>query len=374
VDPATRYAVNDRPARLPRDLHPGAWWLWALGLAATASATTNPVLLLTIAAVAGFVVACRRADHPWSGSFHLYLGLAAVIVAIRVLARIVLGGGDFGHVLVRLPEVPLPDWVAGIHLLGPVTREYLLGGLYDGLRLATLVVCVGAANSLADPKRLLKSMPPALYEIGTAIVVSVSVMPQLADSVQRVRRARRLRGVSGSRIGRLRGLVVPVLEDALERSLALAAGMDARGYGRSGHLARRQRLVTGTLMLSGLAGICVGTYAMLDRTAPRWLAGPMLVAGVAVAVAGFVAAGSRVRRTRYRPDSWRLPEVVVATSGILPAVVTFTVLSDDLQVLHPGVDGPPVVTLTALLAVLVGAVAAAAAPPPVLAASVEVMA
>jgi energy-coupling factor transport system permease protein len=366
--------VADRRARLPRDLHPGAWWLWALGLAATASATTNPVLLLTIAAVAGFVVACRRADHPWSGSFHLYLGLAVVIVAIRVVARIVLGGGDIGHVLVRLPEIPLPDWVAGIRLFGPVTREYLLGGLYDGLRLAALVVCVGAANSLADPKRLLKSMPPALYEIGTAMVVSVSVMPQLADSVQRVRRARRLRGVSGSRIGRLRGLVVPVLEDALERSVALAAGMDARGYGRSGHLARRQRLVTGTLMLAGLTGICVGTYAMLDRTAPRWLAGPMLAAGVAVAIVGFVAAGSRVRRTRYRPDRWRLPEVVVAASGIVPAVLVFTVLDDDLLVLHPGVDGAPVVTLTALVAVLLGACAAAAAPPPVLAASAEVMA
>ena len=28
--------------RLPRDLHPVAWWLWALGLAAAASLTTNP--------------------------------------------------------------------------------------------------------------------------------------------------------------------------------------------------------------------------------------------------------------------------------------------------------------------------------------------
>ena len=36
--------------------------------------------------------------------------------------------------------------------------------LYDGLRLGTIVVCVGAANSLANPKRLLRSMPPALYE------------------------------------------------------------------------------------------------------------------------------------------------------------------------------------------------------------------
>jgi energy-coupling factor transport system permease protein len=364
--------VSDRRARLPRDLHPGAWWLWALGLAATATATTNPVLLLTIAAVAALTVAARRADHPWSGSFRLYVGLAVAIVAIRVLARVVLGGGDAGHVLLSLPEVPMPDWVAGIRLFGPVTTESLLAGLYDGLRLGTLVVCVGAANSLADPKRLLKSMPPALYEVGTALVVSVSVMPQIAESVQRVRRARRLRGVAGGRFGRLRGLVVPVLEDALERSLALAAGMDARGYGRSGNLPAGRRVLTGSLMLAGLGGICVGTYATLDATAPRWLAGPMLVFGVGVAVAGFVAAGRRVRRTRYRPDRWRPAELVVAATGLVPAVLTFTVLTDDVAVLHPGVDGPPLVTLAALLTVLVGAGAAVAAPPPVLALTTEV--
>jgi energy-coupling factor transport system permease protein len=187
-----------------------------------------------------------------------------------------------------------------------------------------------------------------------------------------VRAAQSLRAGETARIGRLRRFLVPVLEDALERSVALAAGMDARGYGRSGHLARRQRMVTGALMLVGLTGICVGTYAMLDQTAPRWLAGPMLAAGVAVAIAGFVAAGSRVRRTRYRPDRWRLPEVLVALSGIVPAVVTFTVLDDDLQVLHPGVESPPVVTLTALVVVLLGSLAAAAAPPPVVAASAEV--
>ena len=84
--------------------------------------------------------------------------------------------------------------MAGIRLLGPVTLESLLAGLYDGMRLATIVICVGAANSLANPKRLLKSMPPALYEIGTAIVVAVALLPQLADSLRRVRAARQLRG------------------------------------------------------------------------------------------------------------------------------------------------------------------------------------
>ena len=129
-----------------------------------------------------------------------------------------------GLVLLDLPEVPLPGWALGVHLLGPVTRESLLFALYDGLRLGTIVICVGAANSLANPKRLLRSMPAALYEIGTALVVAVSILPQLADSLRRVRAAQRLRGGDTRRVGRLRRLVVPVLEDALERSLALAAG------------------------------------------------------------------------------------------------------------------------------------------------------
>ena len=45
-------AVSGRGCqRLPRDLHPGAWWLWALGLAAAASRTTNPLLLALVLAV-----------------------------------------------------------------------------------------------------------------------------------------------------------------------------------------------------------------------------------------------------------------------------------------------------------------------------------
>lgn len=349
-----------------RNLHPGAWWLWALGLAAASTATTNPWLLLTMSAGAAFVVAMRRSDHVWSNAFRLYVLLAVVIVAIRVVFRVVIGSDAPGTVILDLPEIPLPDWVLGLRLFGPLSREYLLGGVYDALRLATLVVCVGAANALANPKRMLKTLPPALYEIGTALVVSVSVLPQLADSVRRVRRARRLRAVRGGRLGRLKGVVVPVLEDALERSMALAAGMDSRGYGRAGNLTRGRRATTGALMLLGLVGICVGVYGLLDRTAPRWLGEPMLALGVLVAVLGFVSAGRRVRRTRYRPDPWRAAEVAVAACGILVAVGFHTVLADDADIamMFPDPAQTPYVTTTALLVVLVAALPAVLAPPP----------
>lgn len=351
-------------ARVPRDLHPLAWWVWAVGLAAAASVTTNPLVLLLVVAVASFVVAARRGDHRWARAFRLYLLLGLAIVVIRVLFRVVLGGADGGVVLLGLPEIPLPDWAAGVRLLGPVTRQDVLAGLYDGLRLAGIVVAVGAANALANPKRLLKSLPPALYEVGSALVVAVTVVPQIADSVRRVRAARQLRGEPASRWGRLRRLVVPVLEDALERSMRLAAGMDARGYGRSGSATRRERRSTGALMVLGLVGICVGVYALLDQTAPRLLAAPMLVLGCLLSLAGFVAAGRRVRRTRYRADRWRTAEVVVAGCGLGAAATVLVTARLDPLLLHPGVDEVPGLTAALLAGLLLAALPAVASPPP----------
>lgn len=349
-------------ARLPRDLHPVAWWVWAIGLATAASFTTNPLVLLLVVGAATVVVTARRSEQPWAKSFRLYVWVGVVIVAVRVLFRVVFGI-DGGLVLLDLPQVPLPDWVSGIRLLGPLTLESLLAGLYDGLRLATIVICVGAANALANPKRLLRSVPPALYEIGTALVVAVTVLPQFADSVRRVRAAQSLRAGATGRVGRLRRVLLPVLEDALERSLALAAGMDTRGYGRAAGLTPAQRRRTGALMLVGLAGISVGTYAVLDRTAPRLLALPMLALGVAAAVAGLVSAGRRVRRSRYRPDRWLLPEVVVAGSGLAAGVAGWWVSAHELTVAYPPLDGFPQTSAAALLPALLGLAGALWSPP-----------
>ncbi len=327
--------------------------MWAIGLSTAASFTTNPFLLFMLIGVAAVVVMARRSDQPWAGSFRLYVWVGVVIVVVRVVFRIIFGFG-FGTVLIDLPEVPLPDWVAGIRLFGPVTLEAVLAGFYDGLRLATLVICIGAANSLANPKRLLRSVPPALYEIGTALVVAVTVLPQFADSVRRVRAAQSLRAGDTGRISRLRRLLVPVLEDALERSLALAAGMDTRGYGRTGGLTRGQRRRTGALMLIGLCGICVGVYAALDQTAPRILAVPMLVLGVLVAFAGIFSAGRQVHRTTYRPDRWRGPELVVAASGVVTGIVGWYVAGNQPLIAYPPLDAVPQVSLMALSGIAVG--------------------
>ena len=190
---------------------------------------------------------------------------AAVVIGIRIVFRVVLGGGAGTHVLFRLPEIPLPA-SSGIRAGGPVTLENVLGAFYDGLRLATLLVCFGAANVLANPKRLIKSAPAALHEIGVAVTVAVTVAPQLLESAARVRRARKLRSGGGKGIHVIRQVAMPVLTDALDRSLLLAAAMDARGHGRTADVPARTRRASAALLLVGLCGVCVGTYALLDGT------------------------------------------------------------------------------------------------------------
>ncbi len=352
--------------RLPRALHPLAWWAWALCLAVAASRTTNPLLLGTVLAVASWVVLARRPDAPWARAFRFYLIAGGVVVLLRVLFRVLFGGGSAGGqtVVLALPQVPLPDWVSGIRLLGDLTLESLLGGLYDGLRLATMLICFGAANALANPRRLLRSMPPALHEVSTAIVVALSVFPQLAESLVRVRRARRLRpSPEQRRVHALLGIIVPVLEDAFDRSLLLAASMDSRGYGRRGTRSSRAVAATGAMLVTGLCGVSVGVYALLDTTTPRVLAGPVLTLGVLLAVIGLALAGRGVQRTAYRPDRWRLPELAVVACGLVAAVAVW--LADPVAA-YPRVSPPtwPQLPAGAVLGLLVALLPAWLAPPP----------
>jgi energy-coupling factor transport system permease protein len=351
---------------LPRGLHPGAWWLWALGLAAAATRTFNPLLLALILAVAGYVVAARRTDAPWARSFAVFFKLGLVVLTVRFLAQVILGVGAGETVLVTLPEVALPDWAAGVAIGGPVTLESTVAAFTEGLRLATILACIGAANALANPKRLLTTLPAALYEVGVAVVVALSFAPSLVSSVQRIRAARRLRGRPDRGLRSLISVGLPVLEDALERSLSLAAAMDSRGYGRRAEVPEATRRLTAATTLLGLLGVAVGVYGLLDGTSPAALGVPTLLVGLLLAGIGLALGGRRAVRSRYRPDPWRAPEWITAGSGVLAgaAVIASGVL--DPATLQPSTHplvAPPL-PLLATLGLLTALLPAWLTPPP----------
>ena len=365
------------PLAPQRHLHPGAWWLWALGLATAASRTTNPLLLLLLTAVAGYVVAARRTDAPWARSYSVCLKLGLLVLAIRMVFFTVLGSPIPGaHILFTLPQVPLPSWARGVQLGGPVSLEGLLFALYDAMKLAVLLACVGAANALANPARLLRSLPGALYEAGVAVVVALTFAPNLVADVQRLRAARRLRGRTERGAKALLTIGIPVLESALERSVSLAAAMDTRGFGRtsppapagSGPVDPRGsapavRRTTAALTLGGLLGICVAAYGLLGADGSAW-ALPLLALGALAAVAGLLLGGRRAIRTRYRPDPWAWREWLVAGSGIAVAAVTISLGPGYAAALNPPAVplAAPTLPLLPAAALLLGLLPAFAAP------------
>lgn len=350
--------------RQPRPLHPGAWWLWVIGLAIGASRVTNPIYLALMVAVVALVVALCRPVQSWSRGFGAYLVMGLVIVGIRIVFRSLLGGDDSGTVLFTIPEIGLPASAEGISLGGPVTTTDIASSAYQGARLATIIICIGAANVLADPKRLLKLFPSALYELGTALTVTLTVAPQLVESSIRVRQARRLRGDVGKGWHLVRDIAMPVMVDALDRSLYLASAMDARGYGRTSAVDPSRRRASGAMVLIGVFGVMVGTYGALDATSSAIIGVPLLLVSLIVAAVGVSWGSQQVKRTRYRPDPWRWPEWVISASGLIVGAGLVALSSSSSNGLNPSTDPLrwPTASVLVLLVISVGLVPAAAAP------------
>lgn len=334
--------------------HPGAWWLWSLLLAVTASRTSNPLFLILLICVLALVV--HRRERPGGRTFSFFLRIAALIVVIRVIAQLVLGGAWGDTVIATLPSITLPAWAAGLRLGGPVVLEVILAGFYDGLRLAAIILCIGAANALASPRRLLKSLPSALYEFGVSIVIALTFAPQLIRDIERVRTSRRLRGRATRGPRAFAGAALPVLHSALDQSIELAAAMDARGYGRAGSATRGRALVITLIGVALVAG-ALGLFGLMAAQLPAALSWGLSL-GALVATAGALVLASRHRsRTVYRPDPWGRSEWMVVASGVVTLALTIATALADPVGMSPPTDPPtwPALPLGAVVALLAAA-------------------
>lgn len=339
--------------------HPWAWWGWALGIAMAVSLTTNPFLLAFLGLAVTAVVVLRRSDDPWARSVGAYFILAGLIILIRLVFQVVVGGSLGSTVVISLPEIPLPEWAAGIRLGGDVTLEGLLYTLYDALRLGMMLLCLGAANALSNPRRALRAVPAALYEVSVAIVIALSVAPQLVESTIRVRRARRLRGGATKGWSAVVSVVLPVLADAVDRSLALAAGMEARGFGRTRDARPPSRATTAMLLGSSLV-LVFGGYLLLSAPETLGWALGFVAVGTTGVVVGLRRSGRRLAVTRYRPDPWTPRDTAMVASGVCVAgtLAAAALVPDWWYAIHPSVDPATWPELHPLmLVVLAGALA-----------------
>jgi energy-coupling factor transport system permease protein len=207
-----------------------SWWALAFSLIFVASNSEIFGISFVIVAAVGLTLAGRRNNSDSSG---FYFRFALIVMATRVLFRIIFSYPSGQIELLSLPNLSLNLGPLGnVRFLGNLTLETLFAAVSDGARLAAIILAVGMANSIADVRDVIRSLPNALREIGLSISIALNLAPQLVISIRRVRQAQLLRGRSQS-LKALAGFAVPVLEDAIDRSIMLAASMDSRGFGRS---------------------------------------------------------------------------------------------------------------------------------------------
>ena len=300
---------------------PISWWLLAVSLAVLAGASQGILIQLAIATFALATVVIFREDAPWSRSVRFYLFLASFVVLARVSFRVIFNISDANSpTALALPGLTINlGFGPPVTLFGNVSFDALESGATDGLRLAAIIVSIGMASSLANPRQLLKSTPSALYEIASAISVAINLAPQLIESLQRVRKARALRGRSKG-LGSMAGTVIPVLEDAIDSSLALAASMDSRGFGRRGHLTKTELYLARAASLTAASSLAIGSFLIL--------AGTSQMVGFAVLFLGLFSSYLTVRlnskaqiRTRYQKPVFGLYDAALLGLSLLLIVL-----------------------------------------------------
>lgn len=293
---------NDRQVRW---LHPVAWWAWALCAAAAASATTNPLFLGGIGVAALLVVINRGVRAPWAASVSMMLKFAALLIVVRVAFQSVLGAPMGTHIVATLPHIDLPTWMTGIRLGGVLTLESLLLGVSEGMRFAAILICVAAATTVAAPSRLFRSLPSRAADLGTLMIVAMTLVPHLVQDFRRIAAARRLRGRATRGLRAIAASLTPVIDGAMERSMQLAGSMFSRGYGRSGMRTRHRpdpwRPAEFAVLACGF-GAALGCISLVATTAVgslsiaplRWptLSPAALLCLLLIAAPGFITPGT----------------------------------------------------------------------------------
>ena len=154
--------------------------------------------------------------------------LAAGFVVLRVVYRVVFGGGSGGGaLLLDLPRIRLAGPFEHITLFGQVTTGGIANAALSALPFAALVLALGLISAVVDVRALLTrgAVRGPVRTVSRALVVAWATFPALLGSVRRVRVARELRGERGAA-----SLLVPVLEQTVERAIALGASMEVRGF------------------------------------------------------------------------------------------------------------------------------------------------
>lgn len=256
-------------------LHPAAWAAWLTSAMVIVLVTSNP-LYHASAALSALIVymAVRRGGRSAIDAF-LLLGwcFAGLSIPLNLVT-----GSSGRHELFAVPSLVLPGWLGSVTLGGAVTAESLLYACGQALAVGAIVSVVCAFNAGVDHFQLLKFTPPGLAQLGVVVSVGLLLVP---ETLARARTLREVRVCRGHADRLTPAMLVPLLSDALERAVARAESLDARGFGA---MAVPPRTGESLLALSGLVLAACGAFGWFYDPDGRLWSGAALALGGALVI------------------------------------------------------------------------------------------
>jgi energy-coupling factor transport system permease protein len=316
----------------PRRGHPSAWLAWTACAVSAALLVRNPWYLLLLGGLAIVLRWHVTREAPARTTFVL---LGTLLVTSTLINLLFSRAG--ATVLVELPI----GWLGG-----PYTLEAAVFGIVAGLQIGAVLLIMLVFSAVVAPADLLRRTPPGLYPIGVVGMLGLTFAPQARRSYLDLMEARRVRGQAPQGLREARASVEPLVILSLERAVAQAEGLVARGWGAQQlHEGRRRLSVVGWL---GLA-IGLGVWALQP-------ARPAIGLAFVAAAAVLVGLSLRGAPGRYRPEVWRFGDGVTAALSGAAGILLVGLMVGAPQVLsyypYPELTWPLIHPAPALVVVL----------------------
>jgi energy-coupling factor transport system permease protein len=333
-------------------LHAVTWFVWAVCAGVCVQLARSPVYVIVVIGVAALVVEAHNAGGLLSRAFPVLVGVGVAFGLVKVALTVLTTHGSTG-VLVRLPQVTVPDVVGGFDVGGTIESQVLAQATMEALVIVGVMAVFGAFNAVVSHDELVASLPRTFHEPGLVLTVGLAFVPATISAVRAVQESDRCRtGGTVARRGRLVRLTVPLLETGMERAISLSESMDARGFAHQAPGAVDR--TAAWLAFAGILSFGGVLVALIGESTATALA--LLVLGGAL-LGGAVVTGSRgSKRTRYRRRSLHPFDLVVmagavgAVTGLaaLTAVGHDTLVWDVEPLGYPSLHIGPLVALSLL--------------------------
>lgn len=302
-------------------LHALTWAAWALAALVCVQLAPSPLYVVVVVAISFLVVEVHGGRSPLARAFPVLVALSLGFVAVKIVinALTVHAGAA---ALFTLPSFTVPSWLGGYPVGGSVETAVVLRAAVEGFVVVGVVAAFAAFNAVVSHYELVQMAPRAFHEPGLVVVVALAFVPSVVGAALAVREADRARtGGVVVRRGRLVRLAVPVLERGMEKALALAESMDARGFGRAA--AAGSERVAAWCGVAALGALAAAFLALVGQAravgfALGGLAAVLLV--VAIAAASRASVRTRYRPRRPRAADWAVIAACVAAPAILAAI------------------------------------------------------